>query len=77
MSVYGCAVSPRKNGPVVRWKLEPVDDLRADVARRVDLQVVAGGGRDVDRLGSAAGSSPGITFARIVRVLGRSRLRNA
>ena len=40
VTVYGWAVSPRKNGPVFRLELEPVDDVRLHVAGGVDLRCI-------------------------------------
>ena len=77
VTVYGCAVSPRKNGPVfvLNWKRYVTSACASPLVSTFRLYRAFG--ENVYQFGPAAGSSPGMTFARIVTVLGLSGLRNA
>src|SRR4026207_2161887 len=77
VTVNGCAVSPRENGPVFgrNWNWY-VTSVRASPSVSI-LRLYRALGENVYQFGPAAGSSPGMTLARIVTVLGLSGLRNA
>src|SRR6476659_2321701 len=77
VTVYGWAVSPRKNGPVLvlNWKRYVTSGSASPFVSTFRLYRAFG--ENVYQFGPAAGSSPGMTLARIVTVPGLSGLRNA
>src|SRR5437867_1240454 len=77
VTVYGWAVSPRKNGPVLvrNWNRYVTSARVSPLVSTYRLYRAFG--ENVYQFGPAAGSSPGMTLARIVKVFGVSGLRNA
>ncbi len=77
VTVNGCAVSPRKNWPSLRWNSKRYVTSGFTSPLVSMLRLYRALGENVYQFGPAAGSSPGITFAMIVTVSALSGLRNA
>src|SRR5262245_60168660 len=77
VTVYGWAVSPRKNGPFLRPNANRYVTSGLASPLVSIFRLYRAPGENVYQFGPAAGSSPGTTLARTVTVFGLSGLRNA
>ena len=77
VTVNCCAVLPRNSGPGLRRNWNRYVTSGAPSPFVSTFRLYRAFGENVYQFGPAAGSSPGMTFARIVTVPGRSGLRNA